>query len=329
MASSRQTTMLPRARARKQRLFTSLSASVRPLLAVFVLFALSLATPSAANASSVARQVLAHVNVDEKLDAPLPLEAQFLDHTGKAVRLGDYFGGKKPTLLILAYHSCPVLCSMVQNAAATALKTVKWSVGKEYNVVVLSIDPHDTPQRASEKRAALMANYARPGSDDGFQYIVGSKPEIDRVADAIGFKYEYDKEQQQYGHPAVIMFVKPTGHMARYLYGLEYNPNDVRIALFEAAAGNSISTLERVILYCYHYDPQDGKYVVLATRIMQLGGALTVLILAIFLALMWGFERRRSRAHSLRPSSPSEPDSAHSAHSTRASSPADLARHSG
>lgn len=261
-------------------------------VAVFALVCGTWSTP--AQASGVARQVMQHINVDEKLDAPLPLDSQFLDQDGRAVRLGEYFGGKRPVLLILAYHSCPVLCSMVQSAAATALRDVKWSVGNQYDVVVLSIDPHDTPQRAMEKRAALMANYARPGSESGFHFLVGSKPEIDRVADSIGFKYEYDAEQQQYGHPAVIMFVKPSGHMARYLYGLEFNPNDVRIALMEAANERSISTLERVVLYCYHYDPQDGKYVVMATRVMQLGGAITVLILGCFLVLMWLIERKRS-----------------------------------
>ncbi len=261
--------------------------------ALAVLVAL-VATSGHARASGVAKQVIQHVNVDEHLDASLPLEAQFLDQDGKAVRLGEYFGAKKPALLVLAYHSCPVLCSMVQSAAATALKGVKWTVGKEYDVVVLSIDPRDTPARAQEKRAALVANYARPGSESGFHFLVGSKPEIDRVADAIGFKYEYDAEQQQYGHPAVVMFVKPSGHLARYLYGLEYDPNDVRMALFEAAAERSISTIERVILYCYHYDPQDGKYVVMATRVMQVGGAVTVVVLGTFLFLMWLLERKRS-----------------------------------
>lgn len=261
--------------------------------ALAVLIAL-VATGGQAYASGVAKQVIQHVNVDEHLDASLPLEAQFLDQDGKAVRLGEYFGAKKPALLILAYHSCPVLCSMVQSAAATALKGVKWTVGKEYDVVVVSIDPRDTPARAQEKRAALVANYARPGSEAGFHFLVGSKQEIDRVADAIGFKYEYDAEQQQYGHPAVVMFVKPSGHLARYLYGLEYDPNDVRMALFEAAAERSISTIERVILYCYHYDPQDGKYVVMATRVMQVGGAVTVVVLGTFLFLMWLLERKRS-----------------------------------
>lgn len=285
-----------RARAAILRAFVGRAVA---FLATVLVVATTTAGVARAEGSSVARQVIQHVNVDEKLDAALPLESQFLDHTGKAVRLGEYFTGKKPVVLILAYHSCPVLCSMVQNAAATALKSVKWTVGKEYEVVVLSIDPRDTPQRAAEKRAAIMAGYGRPGSDDGFHFIVGAKPEIDRVAESIGFKYEYDPEQQQYGHPAVVMFAKPSGHMARYLYGLEYDPNDVRIALFEAAAGRSISTIEKLILYCYHYDPQDGKYVVMATRVMKLGGAITVALLGTFLALMWAFERRRSRASSL------------------------------
>lgn len=272
------------------------TSALERFVAVAVMSLMLVAWSSTASASSVAKQVLQHVNVDEKLDVPLPAGAQFLDHTGKAVRLGDVVGRGKPTLLVLAYHSCPVLCGMVQSAAATALKAVKWTAGKEFEVVVLSIDPRDTPARAAEKRAAILTGYGRPEAANGFHFLVGAKPEIDRVADAIGFKYEYDAEQQQYGHPAVIMFVKPTGEMSRYLYGLEYDPNDVRIALYEAANGKSIGALEKVILYCYQYNPHDGKYVVMATRVMKLGGALTVLVLGAFLSLMWAQERRRSRA---------------------------------
>jgi protein SCO1/2 len=268
---------------------TKLTAFLLALAFAFFVFA----RPAAA--SDVARDVIKHVNVDEKLDAPLPMDAQFLDDTGKAVRLGDVFDGKRPAVLILAYHSCPVLCGMVQSAAATALKEVKWTVGKEYDVVVVSIDPRDTPEKAKQKHDIIAANYGRAGSGNGFHFLVGAKPQIDRVADAIGFRYEYDAEQQQYGHPAVIMFVKPTGGIARYLYGLEFDPNDIRIALFEAANGKSISTIEKVILYCYQYNPHDGKYVVMATRVMKLGGAVTVLVLGTFLALMWLNERRRSR----------------------------------
>ena len=236
---------------------------------------------------------LKHVGVDEHLDAPLPLDAVFRDHDGKMVRLGDYFGHEKPALLILAYHSCPVLCGMVQNAAATALKQVAWTVGRDFNLVVISIDPRDTPETASAKRASILGEYGRQGAEDGTFFLVGDKTQIDRVATATGFQYEYDERQQQYAHPAVVMMAKPNGQIARYLYGLEYEPTDVRLGLLEAANGRSITTIEKIILYCYHYDPQDGKYTLMATRVMQLGGVVTVIVLGSFLGAMWARERRR------------------------------------
>jgi len=238
---------------------------------------------------------LKHVGVDEHLDGQIPLDATFRDETGSMVQLNKYFDGKRPALFILAYHSCPVLCGMVQNAAATAMKEIPWTVGKEYDLVVISIDPRDTPETASQKKASILAAYGRPGAESGAHYLVGDKTQIDRVANAIGFQYEYDERQGQYGHPAVVMLAKPNGQMARYLYGLEYDPRDLRIGLLEAANGHSISTIEQVILYCYHYDPQDGKYTLMATRVMQLSGFATVLALGSFLGLMWTRERRRKK----------------------------------
>jgi protein SCO1 len=236
---------------------------------------------------------LQHVGVSEHLDGQLPLDAVFRDQDNQMVKLGDYYG-RRPVLLIMAYHSCPVLCGMVQNATATALKQVPWTVNKEFDVVVISIDPKDPAPRAAAKRAAIVSEYGRPGSEAGFHFLLGDKTQIDRVAAATGFEYEYDERQGQYAHPAVIMLTKSNGQMARYLYGLEYEPKDIRIGLLEAANNRSISTVERVILYCYHYDPQGGKYVLLATRVMRLGGALTVLCLGTLLGVLWARERKKT-----------------------------------
>jgi len=272
---------------------------LRILLASLVACALALA-PARARAGSDdpnTPKELLHVGVNEHLDGQLPLDAQFRDESGTPVRLGAYFTGKKPAVFLLAYHSCPVLCSMVQNAMAAALKDVAWTVGDQFDVVVVSIDPRDTPETARNKRAAIVSEYGRPGSEAGFHYLVGRKDEIDRVAQAAGFEYEYDERQGQYAHPTVVMLAKPNGQLARYLYGLEYSPTDVRVGLLEAANGRSISTIEQIILYCYHYDPQGGKYVLLATRVMRLGGALTAVVLGAFLAMMWTRERRRAAVH--------------------------------
>jgi protein SCO1/2 len=239
-----------------------------------------------------------HVGVTEHLDSPIPLDSHFVDQDGQHVVIGDYFG-KKPVALILAYHTCPVLCGMIQHAAATSLKDLAdnagWVVGKQFDVIVLSIDPTDTPQIAKKKKDEIVAAYGYPQSANGFHYLVGEKAEIDRVANAAGFEYQYDEAQKQYAHPAVVMLVKPSGEMARYLYGLSFESRDLKFGLLEASEGRSISTVDRVILYCYHYDPHTGKYAVVAARVMQVGAALSAFALALFLAAMWRFERRKTR----------------------------------
>jgi protein SCO1/2 len=243
-----------------------------------------------------------HVDVVEHLDSPIPLDAHFKDQDGQNVVIGDYFG-KKPVALILAYHTCPVLCGMIQHAAATSFKELAdapgleggWVVGKQFDVVVLSIDPTDTPDVAKKKKDEIVTAYGHPESANGFHYLVGEKAEIDRVANAAGFQYQYDEAQKQYAHPAVLMLVKPSGEMARYLYGLSFEARDLKFGLLEASEGRSISTVDRVILYCYHYDPHTGKYSIIAARVMQLGAGLSAIALAIFLTAMWRFEKKRTR----------------------------------
>ncbi len=235
---------------------------------------------------------LEHVGVKEHLDQPLPLDAKFRDHTGQPVELKQYFDGKRPVVLVFAYHSCPVLCGMILSAVSHAIQGVQWSVGAEFDMVVISIDPTDTQERAAAKRLSVAKDYGR-GDGKGFHFLLGDKTNIDRVANAAGFSYEYDERQRQYGHPSVMMMVKPNGQMARYLYGLEFDPNDVRLGLLEASEGRSISTVEQIILYCYHYDPQGGRYVLVATRVMQVAGSITALLLGAVLAMFWLRERKK------------------------------------
>jgi protein SCO1/2 len=240
---------------------------------------------------------LAHVGVSEHLDGPIPLETRFRDHTGKSVKLGDYFDGKRPVMLTFAYHSCPVLCSMVLNAAAAGLRGVGWNVGKEFDVVTISIDPEESLEKTAAKRASILSEYgASRGHDgNGWHFLVGDKAAIAAVATAAGFEYQYDPDQKQWGHPSVVMITKPDGRMARYLYGLEFPSNDLKIGLLEASEGRSISTIEQLILYCYHYDPKGGKYVLVARRVMQVGGGAVAIVLFGFLGLFWGRELRKAK----------------------------------
>ncbi len=239
------------------------------------------------------------VDVVEHLGQALPGDAVFRDAEGKTVKLGDYFDGKRPALLVFAYHTCPMLCSLVLDAAVKTLNDVPWTVGEEFDVVSISIDPKDTPETATAKRAQVVSAYGRAkGQTRGWHFLVGEEREIRKVTEAVGFEYRYDARQKQYAHPAAVYLLTPQGHVARYLYGIQYEPGDVRLGLLEASEGRSITTTERLLLYCYHYDPQGKHYALVAMNVMRLGGGVTLLVLGSFLAVMWARERRRRAASS-------------------------------
>ena len=281
------------------------------LAALLALTATFVSRPAAAGPDdAVVPKELQHVGVTEHLDAQLPLDTTFLDHTGKPVRLGDYFDGTRPVLLTFAYHTCPVLCSMVLNATIDGLRNVGWTIGKEFDVVTISIDPRDSLEKTAAKRASVIAQYKRPQAEQGMHFLVGDELNIKRTTDSMGFEYKYDAEQQQYAHPAVVMLLKPGGRVSRYLYGLEFSPKDLKIGLLEASEGKSISTVEKMILYCYRYDPHDGKYVVMAQNIMKLGGGMTMLSLGSFLGMFWWRERRKTKREAVADTSPHAPEAA-------------------
>jgi protein SCO1/2 len=250
---------------------------------------------------------LVGVDIVEHLGDALPRDAAFRDTEGRDVKLGDYFDGKRPTLFVFAYHTCPMLCSLVLDATVKSLNDVVWTVGDQFDVVSLSIDPHDTPATATRKRGQVVASYPRArGSTQGFHFLVGDEANIRKVTDAIGFKYRYDERQKQYAHPAAIYLLSPEGKIERYLYGIMYPPNDLRLGLLEASQGRSISTTEKILLYCYHYDPQGGRYSLVAVNVMRLGGVVTLVALGSFLTIMWARERRKKKA-ALLSASPSQP----------------------
>lgn len=239
------------------------------------------------------------VDIVEHLGQPLPREASFRDSDGNTVKLGDYFDGRRPTVLVFAYHTCPMLCSLVLDATVKSLNDVAWTVGDQFDVVSISIDPRDTPETATKKRAQVVEAYTRskggdkPGGTHGWHFLVGDEPNIRRVTEAVGFRYRFDARQKQYAHPAAIYLLTPEGRIGRYLYGIQYDPGDVRLGLLESSEGRSITTTERLLLFCYHYDPQGKHYALVAMNVMRLGGAITVALVGGFLALMWARERRR------------------------------------
>lgn len=231
------------------------------------------------------------VAVDEMLGGYLDMDLAFVDQDGKQVRLGDYFDGERPVLVTLNYFRCPTLCNLQLNALTRTLEAFDWTPGEQYRIVTVSIDPRETSELAGKKRATHLEALGR--GDVDWNFLTGDALQIRMLAAQLGIGYAYDAEQDQYAHPAVLMFISPEGKVARYLYGLEYNVSDVKFALMEAAEGRVGSPVDKLILSCFHYDASLGEYGPFAMGIMRLGGAATVLILGVPLIIVWRRERRR------------------------------------
>jgi protein SCO1/2 len=236
------------------------------------------------------------IDVIEHLGDTIPPDLTFQDDTGKTVKLGDYFNRGKPVILILAYYECPMLCTLVLNGMSEGVSKLSWVPGADFQMVTVSIDPRETPDLAAGKKKVYLENLSKPVEGDGWAFLVGQESQSRALADALGFKYFYDEKTKQYGHPAVAFILTEEGKLSRYLYGIEFNPRDLKLALLEASEGKIGSTLDRIILYCYHYDADSQGYVVFATNVMKLGGAVTLVVLLVFLGIMWVRERRKTKA---------------------------------
>jgi len=267
----------------------------RRLLAAAGLFAL--AAPAAAQMGPVPPPprpatpgVLQEVGFDQKLGDEIPLDLAFKDETGRDVRLGDYFG-KKPVVLSLVYYRCPMLCTISLNGLAGALEVLSFVPGQEFEVVTVSFDPTEGPVLAAAKKKAYMTRYKRPEADAGWHFLTGPKESVDRLTKAVGFRYVWDAETKQFAHPAGILVATPEGRIARYLFGVEYSPKDLRLALVDAAGGKIGNPVDQVLLLCYQYDPQSGRYSASILSFVRLGGVLTVVALAGF--ILTASRRRR------------------------------------
>jgi protein SCO1/2 len=232
------------------------------------------------------------VDVDEHPGNLLEKDLQFTDHTGKAVRLGDYFDGKRPVLLTMNYFRCPVLCNVQLNELTESLRQFDWTAGDEnFRIVTVSIDPREQTELAATKRANHLQALGR-GSAVDWAFLTGDALNIRLLAAQLGIQYAYDPEQDQYAHPAVIVFASPEGKIARYVYGLSYASNDLKFGLIEASEGRVGTTLDRIILSCFHYDATLGRYGPFAFGLMRVAGALTVLLIGTALLIYWRRERR-------------------------------------
>ncbi len=233
------------------------------------------------------------VAFDQRLDEPVPLDLAFRDESGATVRLGDYFHGK-PVILVLAYYRCPRLCTLVLSGLMDGLQDLAFKAGDEFEVVAVSFDARETPELAAAKKAAYLEHYGRPGAEAGYHFLTGEQESIDRLCEAVGFRYRYDPQQDQFAHASGIVVLTPQGRIARYFYGIRYEPRDLRLALVEASQNKIGSVADQLLLLCYHYDPVRGRYAATVMNLVRAGGGLTVLALAAFLVLAWRRERRRA-----------------------------------
>jgi protein SCO1 len=255
------------------------------LAAVMLLVA---ALPAAAQRKEALPKDLEGVGITEHAGARLPLDLEFTDEDDKPVRLAQFFPGDRPVILTLGYYRCPMLCTLVLNSLVDGLKDLPWTPGQQFEIVTVSIDPTETPTLAKLKKQNYLADYGRPGAAAGWHFLTGREENIRKLAEAVGFGYRYVEERGQYAHPAAIFVVTPDGRMAKYLYGVLYQPKTLRLALAEAGQGKIGTTTDQLLLYCFHYDAQEGRYVLAASNIMRLGGAATALVVGLWLAVSWG-----------------------------------------
>jgi len=232
--------------------------------------------------------ILREIGFDQRLGGQIPLDASFTDEDGKAVRLRSYFG-KKPVVLSLNYYECPMLCTLSLNGLASALSVVSLQGGRDFEVVTISFNPKEGPDLAAAKKKVCLQRYKRPGAE--WHFLTGSRASIDAVTSSVGFRYAWDAETQQFAHPSGVLVLTPEGRISRYLYGVEFAPKDLTLALMESSRERIGSAVDRVVLYCYRYDPVRGRYGVVIMSFVRLGGVLTVLALSGFILLMWRRER--------------------------------------
>ena len=252
------------------------------------------------NAGDQLPQVLQKVGVAQHLNQQLPLDAAFVDESGKPVKLGDYFG-KKPAILALVYYTCPMLCSEEMDGLTSSLEMVKLTPGKDFDVVIVSIDPSDSPEQAAKSKALYVKRYGRPETAAGWHFLTGQRPAIDAVTNAVGFGYVRvpgpDGKLTQFAHASSIEIVTPEGKLAQYYLGVEYSPKDMLLGLIDASGNKIGSPVANILTYCYHYDPQTNKHSLMVARVVQVGGMITVAGLGGFMFLMFRRDVNLGREH--------------------------------
>ncbi len=259
----------------------------------------ALATLAVASASLAGAQErptnLREVGFDQRIEQVVPGDIALRDEAGRDVRLADYLG-KKPVVLALVYYECPSLCTMTLNGLVSAMNAISFDAGREYDVVTVSFEPRETPALATAKKETYLKRYQRPGAAAGWHFLTGEPEQIARLTQAVGFRYTWDERIRQYAHPSGVVVLTPQGKVARYLFGIEYAPKDLRFALVEASEGRVGGVVDQAILFCYQYDPMTGKYGTAIMRLLRVASVLTLAALGTFIFTMWRRERRALRA---------------------------------
>ncbi len=270
--------------------------AVFSIVAITAISTLSVPPPSV-HAEAIPKE-LTDVGITEHLGSQISVnDLHFKDEEGKDVTIGNYLSRGRPVILAMVYYECPNLCNMLLNGLSDGLKNLSssldWTPGNQFDIVAVSINPREKPELAAKKKAAYVKAYGRPETAKGWHFLTGEDDQIKKLAAQVGYGYRWVKEDEQYAHASAIYMLTPEGKISRYLYGIEFSPKDLRLALLEASNGKIGNVIDRILLFCYHYDPKVGKYSVVATRIMDSGAAGTVLVFGGFLVVFWRKERRK------------------------------------
>lgn len=259
-----------------------------------IVAALLFATSALAESSATPPQLPGKVTVIQNLNAQIPMDLMFRDETGRVVRLREYFHGK-PVLLNFMYYKCPMLCSLAMDGVASSLTELKFTIGHDFDVITVSIDPRDMPKDAALKKEKYIKRYGRFEAASGWHFLTGPESAIRSLTDTVGFHYAYDIQQDQFAHPTMLAILTPEGRVSRYMYGFDYKARDVRLALVEASANKIGDATDQLLLLCYHYDPVTGKYTRSAMNIMRAGGVTTVAALLGFIFISLRRDRREAK----------------------------------
>jgi len=236
--------------------------------------------------SSLKPEQLKSVSFRQRLNEKLPLDTMFKDEYGREVALGKYFAGTRPVILAFVYYKCPMLCTQVMNGISASLRALPFVAGQDFDVVLVSFDPSDTPSAALEKKRQHLEYWRSENSSGAWHFLTGDAASIARATDAAGFTYQWDSVTGQFAHVSGVLVTTPDGTLARYFYGVEYSPKELRMALVESGKGHVGSAIDELLLYCYHYDPTSGRYGASVQNLLRVGGVLTLAAMATFFVMM-------------------------------------------